>query len=213
MQNEELLRTPLVPVWQEENKQFFVDPQLIKPRAVTLEGVEVLTSPLKINETFDLLGLAGTQSLLDTGIFDTTDALDPNIVLESIIVEVADSDGKTSVETYSTEFLPTTNFVFASAGNYRTMCLNFDHTFDGVADDKVQVQLAGSVNLELGTCSVVAKPIVADNATGVQYKVIGYTLKASRVNHNRRAALPEPAPIPNVTFWSKFKYFVTNLFQ
>jgi hypothetical protein len=189
----------IVPVYREETKDYFVDLSKIAPWLVEVDGVEVQTAALKIGTLFDLLGISQTQSLLDTGVLDMTDSLDPNIALESIFVEAKYPDGTSKVQRYELvhdtgDQQVGTQFTFL-AQNHRQLEVSY-HTntlLSPSANSAMDLHVAGIINLQLGHCELVASGVQAGTEPDVEHEVIGYTLKAFRTNYNRR-----PVEIPAV---------------
>jgi hypothetical protein len=169
-------QTRIIPVYRDEAKQNFVDAALVPPKDIIFEGESIQTAPLAVNKKFQLLGLSQTDALLQTGILDVTDAIDPAIQLESLYIQIG-----TEVFRVSTLNLPLATFAPAVQGNYRLMQLNFSTQsvlFNGsqtkvdgsastalktLSDNKVDVRLgfdvSGSVNLELSDTSVFASDV------------------------------------------------------
>jgi hypothetical protein len=184
----------IVPVYTEQSAPYFVDPDkypLWNPIwEVEVDGQRVKTGLMKIGALYDLLAISQTQSLLEAGVIDMTDAIGPNVALESIWIEAKSPDGTSRVTYYplvgeDNADMPTA--AFSNARNYRQMELNFATnslvSFDG--QSRLDLHVAGTINLELGHCEVVASGVVASPDQGVEYEVIGYTLRAFRENHNR----------------------------
>lgn len=176
-------QTRVVPVVRPEAAANFVDPTLVAPKNVLLEGQSITTAPLAINKKFSLLGLAQTDALLQTGILDSTDALDTAIGLDAIYVELA---GQTpEVLKFSTSRLPLATFNFAPQGNYRLMQLNFSteslkvdktttkidgspstilaNLVNGQYTVRLGVAVSGSVNCELGDTQMMATDITVES--------------------------------------------------
>jgi hypothetical protein len=189
----------LVPVYRDETKDYFVDAEKVQPWAVELEGQHLLTGALKIGTLFDLIGISQTEDLLQTGVQDLTDALDPNIALESIFVEAKYPDGSSKVQRYefgrANEQQVGAQFTF-SAQHRRQIEVNY-HTntlHSPSANSAMDLHVAGLINLELGHCELVASGVTTATEPNVEHEVIGYTLKAFRVNHNRQPREAAVAP-------------------
>lgn len=186
----EILRndqTLIVPVFSDESKGFFVDETVFPSRVVDLEGESIKTSALAFGKKFSLLGISQTESLLQTGFLDITDAIDSGLTLQNVYLKVGNE-----VIRINTDGLPYTNFTYATQDNYRTMRLNWDtdtvqlskatKLVDGsdstelaqlYGNDGKLVQLSfsisGSVNTQTGDCSLMASTVsvhrVYDGAT------------------------------------------------
>lgn len=76
------------PVFRDESKQFFL-PEALKPSYVrSHEGQAISTSALAVGKKVQLLGISQTQALIDTGLMDVTDALDPAVTLEAAYIKI-----------------------------------------------------------------------------------------------------------------------------
>lgn len=180
----------VIPIYREESKQFFVDADRVPPWHVTLDGYPLLTGAMKIGALYDLFGISQSENLLETGVFDVTDALSPNIALESLYIEERHPNGMTKVQRYDLQDQHGNPLPTASGGasmNYRQVEVNFSTAslVAGNGDVRLDLHVAGHVNLELGHCELVASGVQATPDQGVEYEVLGYTLAAFRINHNR----------------------------
>lgn len=216
-------QTKIVPVHRPQSVDKFIDPAVVAPYDVLLEGETIHTAPIAVGKKIDLLGLSQTDTLLAAGVMDMTDSIDPYVTLQNIYLSVGDD-----VLKVSTANLPYSNFVYSTQQNYRLMTLNFTTTSilvnkntknaDGsalttlagvVTNDlivRLEVMLTGTVNIELGECTVFANLAsvhsVADNSGNLlsltaapaaaivsavdAAQVLGYDLLAYRTNMNRR---------------------------
>lgn len=182
-------QTKIVPVARAQAADKFVDPGVVAPYAINLEGESITTAPLKIGTKVDLLALSQTDVLLAAGAMDMTDSVDPYINLQNVYVSFT-AGLDTDVLKFNVTNLPLSNFTWSTQDNYRVMTLNF-HTnsvlinkntkqADGsplaalagiVAGDlivRLELALTGRVNIETGETSVFANIIgthqVTDNA-------------------------------------------------
>lgn len=167
--------TKIVPVYRAQSAANFVPVATIANSNVTLGSESIVTSPLAVGAKFDLLALSQTDTLLATGVMDATDAIDPDITLTNLYIEVSGTVGGVATNDIiklSVENLPLSNFTYSTQNNYRVQTLNFDSTsvilssatknVDGsnlavlaaIGTNNYQVRLAvtanGSVNIELG---------------------------------------------------------------
>ncbi len=197
-------RMPIVPLYRQESAKNFVAADLVPPTDVRLaDDVVVTTAPLAIGAHFSLLGISHTQSLLETGILDTTDAIDPAIALANIYVRVEQLGRQDEVYRLLTLNLPTAAAHATREGGYREMAVNFHQaisidrdteTVEGskskIVQDSVAIlfTVSGTVNLELGDTRFFAQRIDSLRTDDglVRFSVIGYDLDAGRVNHNRQ---------------------------
>lgn len=163
--------TRIIPVYRPESAEYFVDAATMAPEVYDLEGESIPTSPLQFGKQFSLLGISQTDALLETGILDSTDSIDPAVDLEAVYLKKG-----TEVIKITTLGLPGANFVYAPQGNYRLMRLAFDSvelglkgelkTVDGVVSTEfaqiaalevavqIAVDITGKCNLEIGTTNV-----------------------------------------------------------
>lgn len=172
--------TKIIPVVRDEtvDEGVFVDAALVPPTTILHEGVSVDTAPLQIGASYDLLGASQTDALLATGHLDSTDALDPNVVLDALYMSFGSG---TDVEVIKfaglTQVLGTT-FVAAPQGNARVSMLNYvtdslpitklTKLADGSASVlladliaagasiKLAVSVSGNINLQTAETSVIA---------------------------------------------------------
>lgn len=181
----------IVPIYREESKQFFVDAERVQPWHVSNGGQRVLTGAMKIGALYDLLGISQSESLLQTGALDCTDTIDPTMALEAIYVEERHPDGVTKIQRYDLQDVhgnPLPTATGTAGPNYRQVEINFATTslVAGNGDVRLDLHVAGTINLELGHCEIVASGVHATPDQGVEYEVLGYTLAAFRKNRNRR---------------------------
>jgi hypothetical protein len=175
-------QTRVYPVVRPESQDKFST--LVAPKNVMVEGVSVTTAPLAINKKFSLLGLAQTEVLLQTGILDSSDALDTAIGLDNIYVSITNGS-KTEVLKFQTTRLPLATFSYAPQDNYRVMQLNFStesllvnanttladgststvlaNLVNGKYTVRLGVSLSGKVNCELGDTSLMASDISVES--------------------------------------------------
>lgn len=175
-------QTNIIPVYRDESKQHFVDAALVAPFTTLLDDEEITTAPLAMGKTFSLLGISQTEALLETGLLDASDSIDPSIVLQNIYLKLKGATpADDEVVKFNVSKLPYSNFTYAVQGNYRLANLNFgtealkmDKTtkqVDGsnsalLADVqageyivRLGVAVSGSVNLELATTNLFAADV------------------------------------------------------
>lgn len=108
---------------------YFVDDTLVPPETILHEGQSIDTAPLAIGAQFDLLGISQTEALLQTGTLDTTDAIDPNIVLGALYMSITGTSGGNAVTEVikfgNVGLMQGSTFTAAPQGNYRQQMLNF----------------------------------------------------------------------------------------
>lgn len=155
--------TRVVPVFRNESKHNFVDENVLTPRDILFEDTEtVTTSALKIGKTFSLVGISQTEALLETGLLDSTDALDPAVTLDAIYVRLKAADpADDEVVRFSTGRLPLANFTYSVQDNYRKMVCAFNSKSlqvngatkkaDGSASALLAAVAAGNYSIRLAT--------------------------------------------------------------
>lgn len=164
--------TKMIPVVRPENLQDFVDPALVPPAVIVHEGQSIETAPLAIGASFDLMGISQTDAQLAQNQMDTTDAIDPNVVLEKLYMEVTDGTNKEVVKFPFVSQMNSSTFVQSAQDDTRISNLNFitdslpvnaettladnsaSQILKPIVDGKYSVQLAvvvnGNVNLQTG---------------------------------------------------------------
>ena len=137
-------------------------------------GLEVLTAPLRVDTSIDLIGISQTNELLQSGIMGPTDALDTYLKLEKLYVALDDGTDR-DVFVVNIGDLPQSVFTYATQGNSRRMTVNIDTdsvvlnkktTQVGTGADlkiltelktnsiRAQLNISGNVSLDKGACSV-----------------------------------------------------------
>lgn len=108
----------------DSNKQYFVDPALLAPRVVDLDGVAVNTSALATGVTMDLLGLSQAPGVLDGNVMDSTDSLDSRLALAQVYLKIADATN-TKLVSFNVMNLARSAFNKSTEGKSNEMELNF----------------------------------------------------------------------------------------
>lgn len=137
------------------NDSKFVDPALVPPINVLHEGQSILTAPLAIGQTFDLLAIGQTDALLSNNTLDTTDAVDPNVVLDALYMEIGSGSGAEVIKFPFVGTMQGSTFTAAPQGNYRQQMLNF-------VTDSLPVN--NTTTKADGSASTLLAPIVNANA-------------------------------------------------
>lgn len=115
-------QTKIIPVHRVEAEKHFVPTADITPFSVMLDDESITTSALAFGKRFSLLAISQTEALLETGLLDSTDSIDPSIRLDKVYLKTAAGD----VIEMSTAGLTHSNFTYSTQGNYRNSTLNFD---------------------------------------------------------------------------------------
>lgn len=198
----------IVPVFSRESARHFVDTNLLEPINVIHNDVEFQTSAMAIGAHYSLLGISQTQSLLDTGMLDMTDSIDSDIRLKKIYVRLEALGLEDEVIAVDVLRRPSSQGVFPPNSQRQVQILFREdvaliasmETVTGAASKILtngwvlpKVVISGSVNLELADTQFSAQRLESfhqhRNDLNVRVRVIGYTLDAKRVNHNRRPRL------------------------
>lgn len=179
--------TKVIPVHRPESADKFVPVATLAARTVNLEGEDILTSALAVGKKISLIGISQTDTLLQSGVMDVTDSLEPAIRLQYLYLKVGDD-----VLRFNVSGIPLSEFTYATQGNYRLMRLNFDTTSiliskdtkqadgsdlddleDIVTNDyilRLEIGVTGAVNLQQGDTEVYANKVrvaqITDAATG-----------------------------------------------
>lgn len=179
-------QTSLIPVYREQTKERFCE--YTQPWHVDLDGEVFQSNYLKPGIPISLLGISQTQKLIETGILDSTDSVDPAIWLEEIVlhIPIGGQSNLIHVHKFVTENGPTplTAFNYHPMGNYRVVEVNFIGQIALPTGEVVRVDGHGSVNLELSDTEVMFR---VESQSG-DIEVVGYKLNAKRVNYNRHPA-------------------------
>ena len=122
-------QTELVPVLRDDgsdrdSSQFFAPAADVPVTTRTIDRVEVQTSALRFGVKYDLLGISQTDALLNSGVMDQTDAIDPAIRLTDLYIKLGAAGGGKTIR-FSTTNLPLAEFNAAPQGNSQAMSLNF----------------------------------------------------------------------------------------
>ncbi len=120
--------TRIYPVYTSASSGLFVDSQTIAPTTVEVENVSIQTAPMAVGKKYSLLGISQTEQLLQAGMMDVTDSIEPAMDLENIYVTFTSTvNGTAYTDTlkFSTKELPYSNFIYNPQQNYRIMQLNF----------------------------------------------------------------------------------------
>lgn len=174
----------IFPVVTEESKKNLVDAAVIAPREVQVtDGITVMTTPYKFDTKVDILGMSTTIALLDTGVIDSTDTIDPSVMFDSIYFK----DVAKGVFALNVHNLPYAAFV-AAQNNFRTVDAN--GLFTAYNEDRstwVSFKLTGEVTLELGTMwAAIQMTGASNNIVFDKLEAVGFDLHATRSNPNRR---------------------------
>ena len=183
-------QTQIIPVFRNEAAAKFVDAAVVPHSTVDQNGEAVVTGALKFGQQFSLIGISQVDSLVQSGLMDSTDAVDRDVHLAGVYLQLEDASG--SVVYFPTKDLYTANFVYNPQGSEKRITLNFENKsvlvthattqLDGTAPpelstvvDGVEVRLSlmvsGSLDLQTGTINLLAGDVGVASVTkdGVKY--------------------------------------------
>jgi hypothetical protein len=132
-----------------ENEGIFVDPTIVAPKTIVVEGESLRTAPLAIGKKIDLIEASTTPALIKTGIMDQTDTIEPSVVLNTVYVKIGGD-----VLAIPTGNLPFSNFIAAPQGLNKNHNLNFETR---------SVLINRNTRQANGSALVSLKPIVDNN--------------------------------------------------
>lgn len=155
-------QTKIVPVVRAESASKFVDPALVPVSTIDLEGEAVATAPLKFSTQYSLIAISQVDSLVSQGLMDMSDAVDRDVHLQGVYMQVGGAQG--SVIYFPTKDLFTANFVFNPQGSEKKVTLNFDNKDVGLKSDVKAVD--GAAPSELSS-------VAADMTVGLHFVVNG----------------------------------------
>lgn len=116
--------TKVVPCVNDQSKPHFIDPAIIPPHEVVVDGEEVMTAPLIIGLEHGLIGL-GTGAIAGlTQDPNTAMQLAPMPRIENLYFRITNSAGETSVIRVDTTRIPRSSFTAPPEGNTREIQLN-----------------------------------------------------------------------------------------
>lgn len=183
-------QTQIIPVFRNEASKYFVDDAIVPHKTVDQNGEAVLTGALKFGQQFSLIGISQVDSLVQSGLMDSTDAVDRDVHLAGVYVQLKDDTG--SVIFFPTKDLFTANFVYNPQGSEKRVTLNFENksvmvtsatkALDGAAapelatvvdgvEVRLQMDVSGSLDLQTGTIKLLAGDVSVFSVTqnGVKY--------------------------------------------
>ncbi len=165
--------TQIIPVYRTQSAGNFVASTQVASYNYMLSGESIPTAPLAVGVKMDLLALSQTDALLANGVMDITDAIDPDITLTNLYIQVPPAAGTTGTTTdiikLNVENLPLSNFTYSTQNNYRVQQLNFNTTsillsasttniagaplsvLSAIATNNYVVRLGATVN---GSCNI-----------------------------------------------------------
>lgn len=105
----------LVPIYTHETRDKFIDSRHNQVTKVNLDAKIVYnTAPLATHRDIDLLAISSSSALLELGVADLTDTIQPNVSLTSIFIALSGFDQYSTNEVLELDVssLPNTTFYF-----------------------------------------------------------------------------------------------------
>jgi hypothetical protein len=180
------------PCYNERSACRFVDPTVITPWTVSVDGkIDYLTSALKFGVKLDLIGISMNSGLMDAGLIDPTDSIDTTIALDKVFYringgEVQHRDFKLDAANPLVGALTPT-----VQGDFGHVAVELSTLIEKKPNLSTVANVRGSCNLQFGTLEVHAQCGDPD------VEMLGYTIRALRANSNR--ARPEEIVPPTAT--------------
>lgn len=150
--------TDLVPNFDDaQNGTMFVPTAQAPVETVVVNGVDVPTKPLKVNQKIGLIGISSNSALIAAGLMDQNESVDHNAGIAKVLVEI--TDGETTEYIYvPTLRHPSAKFVKTPQG----------HGLDANSRLRVEHLLKGEVLMSNGNVSTLLEPVLS---TGKQLTV------------------------------------------
>lgn len=203
----------------DDSTSFFVASTDVPPRSIMQDGASITTAPLKIGQAFDLMAISQRAALVQAGVLDNTDDIDPAITLEAVYVKLG-ANGGNKVLKFTTADMAGADFNQAPQGNTRTMSINFltkDLMVQPTTTDisgaavtqlaavagytaRLKLNISGNVTLDTGETQVAGlfngvsritdtNGALLDMTTGVGAQVAGFFTGATVIGYDLRAWL------------------------
>lgn len=176
--------TMLVPIVTTDNAAHFCVGVLGAP--FTFEAkvgdTTVTTGILRMGQQVSLLGLAYSKDLLDTGEIDHTDSLSADVRLSSLAIGTPDGTVHEIIEIPNLQY-PQPYFTATTERQQWKLKIDFKSDELRWHGKILPVNLVGAIDLQTSVCELHAVNPKIHNS---ELSIIGYTLWAERINHNRR---------------------------
>jgi len=167
-----------------DSTAMFVASTDVAPRTILQDGQPIVTAPLKMGTTINLLGVSQRDALIARGQLDNTDRIDGAVSLENIYIKLGANGG---AKTFKLTVIdqPFADFNQVQQGNTMTMQLNFntkslkvtdqtkdvtDATITGLAGlagltARLSVSIFGNLTLDTGATILNAGAVEVDRIT------------------------------------------------
>lgn len=180
----------LIPVYTAERAHLFCE--YGTPTDVQ-RGFEVFkTHLLKPDVEFSLLELSQSEELINAGLVDTTDSIDPCARLLGVMIRIVKDDKETFYYHECSDPTALAHYEARPVAVYRTLGLTYSEAVNIYNEDgegvRSFVHVTGNINIETGTMKLEALSIAyKDMEFADIIETVGFELEAQRVNLNRRA--------------------------
>jgi hypothetical protein len=178
------IMTKLVPIVTPDSAAYFcVQPGTNAPYlfpAMVGES-EVLTGFIRTGVKVSLLGLSYSPTLLEAGEIDHTDSIEDDLRVASVALGTSRGEVLGILEIPNLELSQPA--VTRTEGNQHKLHVRLACQDMKFEDQLVSFQLEGEISLDMGTIEIHA---IRSPIAGSELAVIGYSLDANRINHNRR---------------------------
>lgn len=166
-----LAKLPLIPVYNAVNLDAFLP---ITRTVELIDGVEVVTAPLRTDRCVDLVGISNVLDCILSGVQDHTDSILPEIRLTKLHYQSSEDPDDWRVHEVSASFKPTSKEDFEVALTHR-------EGFSASATS--QGLIRAKLDLRAGVINFPSCVIETDNAGSFTLK--GYELEGWRAKNRR----------------------------
>lgn len=184
-------KTRLIPVVRASNVDKFVPAADIAPYDYDNEGVMVKTAPLRVGVEVGIIGLSQTDAMLEGGLGNQTDTMDPAINLTNLYVKVGDD-----ILRFDVRSNPLSNFTYSPQGLDKQRNLSF--TSKGIQIKPTTKQQDGTALSDLSIIATNGLTVILDvAATGTantefgMIQVFGNRVAVAKVLDDEGDLLPD----------------------
>jgi hypothetical protein len=155
---------------------------------IDVDGVKILTAPLRAHRRIDLIGISSHPSLISGGQIDPTDSIENNVEFQNIYVSVISSSTEVETVKIDTEWMDQSCLVpQGDSKRFSSFQINPHHLeIEAFGKNvKFNLNIQGKVDLMYGTVEVSS---TLQDDTGTNMSLLGYDLRAERSNSRTKAA-------------------------
>lgn len=138
------------------NNAIFYAPTALTANVV-VAGTNVLTGPLATGQTFSLIGVSQNAALISAGVMDESDALDPALSLDTLIITTDSTNPapeQVGVE-FQVNHLFNSTFTSTLQNHHRDMILAFENETLVISDGQLAIDGLTAISLGVPNGSVV----------------------------------------------------------